>query len=310
MSLPTKKTPNDFPFKHSGQADAFGDSKGGNVAVIQSDFDNRAIFNQDQINAIITALESVLLNDSGSNTIGHNSASITAQNVGAALEETYQAAILAQGGDILDNSLTVAKMANEMKKGIAGGTAEYDVVDGMSTNVTANTQALNVSSLFNGMEKDDLDRLTLWRNPQTSHMKDSTFTETINSGQNDVYSINLPNNYGDFYRAFYVMVRNGSDASRMVQYMIDTKSNDIVKLGVDYSKMLKTSTIVGNLINSTNDLGCGVYVNESGAIYTADVEYNKDGNGGQGTIEISLNHLFSGTYPRNVNMVVNVFGLV
>lgn len=69
MALPTQKTADDFPFKHSGQPDEFGSSIG-DLAEIQADFDSRAEFNQTQINAIIAALQSVTADDSGGKNIG------------------------------------------------------------------------------------------------------------------------------------------------------------------------------------------------------------------------------------------------
>ena len=48
-NLPSKKTPTDFTFKHSGQADGLGASLGGNVSDVQTKFDSRAIDNQDEI---------------------------------------------------------------------------------------------------------------------------------------------------------------------------------------------------------------------------------------------------------------------
>jgi len=65
-----KKTPADFTFKHTGQADQLGVSFGGDVENIQEAFDSRAIDNQNQINALIDALKSVAVNDSGALQIG------------------------------------------------------------------------------------------------------------------------------------------------------------------------------------------------------------------------------------------------
>jgi len=56
MALPSKKTPSDFPFKHSGSANEFGASKGGDYAAVQADYDARAIYNQDQINEVLDGL--------------------------------------------------------------------------------------------------------------------------------------------------------------------------------------------------------------------------------------------------------------
>lgn len=69
MSLPSKKVPNDFPFKHSGNPDKYGQSLGGDYAQVQSNFDARAIYNQNQINAILDALASVTDGDSGADNV-------------------------------------------------------------------------------------------------------------------------------------------------------------------------------------------------------------------------------------------------
>ena len=151
MSLPTKKTPNDFPFKHSGQADAFGDSKGGNVATIQSDFDNRAIFNQDQINAIITALESDAVDASGAHEIGFGSTQgdITSNNVGDALDEIVTIAKDAQAGTILPNSITNDKLGLDNKVGslalldTTNKTDSISAINEVNTNTNDNTSDIS-----------------------------------------------------------------------------------------------------------------------------------------------------------------------
>ncbi len=149
MSLPTNKTPADFPFKHTGQADAFGNDKGGNVPVIQGDFDERAIYNQTQINEILNALKSILLGDDGALTIGINAVGITANNVNAAIAEVQANVAGATLGLIPDNSLTESKMVDAMKKQ-AGGVAEFDTVTTNTTNI--GTNATNI-----GIIEDELD---------------------------------------------------------------------------------------------------------------------------------------------------------
>ncbi len=79
------------------------------------------------INDLIAELQSVISNQSGSFTIGHNTIGITADNVGDALIEIKDALDGIVLGQIPDNTLTEAKMAAEMKKQ-PGGVAEFDTV--------------------------------------------------------------------------------------------------------------------------------------------------------------------------------------
>jgi len=85
--------------------------------------------------------------NSGSNTIGHNSPGITANNVGDGLEELKDALDGIVLGQIPDNTLTEAKMAAEMKKQ-AGGVYPYNSGDTNATNI--GTNANNVDILRTG----------------------------------------------------------------------------------------------------------------------------------------------------------------
>ena len=81
-------------------------------------------------NTLLVELADESVGNSGSNTIGHNSTTVTADNVGDALEENAQAISGAILGQIPDNTLTEAKMAAEMKKQ-AGGVAKYNDLEGL-----------------------------------------------------------------------------------------------------------------------------------------------------------------------------------
>lgn len=117
MALPVVKTPNDFPFKHTGQPDKLGQSLGGDYAKVQDLFDSRAVYNQDQINAIINELKSTTLNDDGAKNIGLKLSQITATEVNGAILELYNAIAGIVLGQIPDNSLTNLKLAPDVKVG-------------------------------------------------------------------------------------------------------------------------------------------------------------------------------------------------
>jgi len=88
MALPIKKTPADFTFSHTGQPDQYGQSVGGDAGVVQTAFDSRAIDNQDFINSIIDALESIVNGSSGADSIGATAISGgTATTIQGILEE-------------------------------------------------------------------------------------------------------------------------------------------------------------------------------------------------------------------------------
>lgn len=84
-------------------------------------------------NDLIAELQSEAA-DAGSYAIGHNSTLIASLNVGDALEENRQALTNVVLGEIPDNTLTEAKMANEMKK-IAGGVYPYNDGDANKTSI-------------------------------------------------------------------------------------------------------------------------------------------------------------------------------
>lgn len=92
MPLPSQKTSNDFPFKHSGQADEYGVSVG-DYTTVQNNFDARAIFNQTQINNIIAALLSTASGDSGASQIGYD-------NGYATIKQALDAIIAAGSGTL------------------------------------------------------------------------------------------------------------------------------------------------------------------------------------------------------------------
>jgi len=137
MALPVVKTPNDFPFKHSGQTDQYGQSLGGDFAQVQTNFDSRAEYNQTQINAIITALASVTLGDDGAKQIGLKLNEITATDVNGAILELYNTiiGIVLDPLVIPDNSLTNAKLASDVKVGSLAAlttTVKTDVVNAIN----------------------------------------------------------------------------------------------------------------------------------------------------------------------------------
>lgn len=116
MALPLVKTPNDFPFKHSGQPDKYGQSLGGNFAQVQANFDKRAEYNQTQINAIITALNSIADGDSGADNVKATTISgLTSTSVQGLLEELKL--LVDTQLPTPNGSITNAKLATDVKVG-------------------------------------------------------------------------------------------------------------------------------------------------------------------------------------------------
>jgi hypothetical protein len=107
MSLPATKAPGDFSFIHDDQVDDYGVSVG-DFNVVQQEFDTRAVFNQTQINAILTALASVAADDSGAKAIGYEGSAPDA-TVAAAIDTIFSAG---SGTIPPDNTITQAKMTD------------------------------------------------------------------------------------------------------------------------------------------------------------------------------------------------------
>lgn len=119
MSLPSVKGPNDFPFKHSGNPDQYGQSVGGNVGTVQTNFDSRAEYNQTQINSIITALTSTTLGDDGAGSVALNRPTVTANNVGGAIEELKTDITNAMIGVLPLSSVTYPYLGDDVKTRLA-----------------------------------------------------------------------------------------------------------------------------------------------------------------------------------------------
>ena len=134
MALPLTKVPNDFPFKHSGQPDKYGQSLGGNFAEVQSNFDSRAEYNQTQINAIITALKAISDGDSGADNVG---ATAITGGVGTTVQSILEE-LNAKIVSLLpfpDGSITNNKLATDIKVGSLASlltTVKTSVVDAIN----------------------------------------------------------------------------------------------------------------------------------------------------------------------------------
>jgi len=106
------------------------------AAALKLAFDQYGIDSKQYNNTVLLVeLADESVSNSGSNTIGHNSVTVTADNVGDALEENAQAIAGVVLGQIPDNTLTEAKMAAEMKKQ-AGGVYPYDDGDANADAIT------------------------------------------------------------------------------------------------------------------------------------------------------------------------------
>lgn len=88
------------------------------ATALKLSFDQSAIDGRTYNNGVLLVeLADESVGNSGSNTIGHNSTSVTADNVGDAIEENRQAISDIVLGQIPDNSLTNAKLAPDAKVG-------------------------------------------------------------------------------------------------------------------------------------------------------------------------------------------------
>lgn len=90
------------------------------------------------MNNFLDALESAILGSDGALSIGVNATGVVATNVNAAIAELKAAIVDSQLGEIVDGSITEAKMAAEMKKQ-AGGVYPYDSGDTNATNISTNS---------------------------------------------------------------------------------------------------------------------------------------------------------------------------
>lgn len=137
MPLNANRTSADFTFKHTGQVDEYGASVG-DIAVVQGNFDSRAIDNLNDINNIKNTMKSVSDSDSGADNIG--ATAITGLGAANTIQGILEA-LASLGIGVLpgDNTLTEAKMVSAMKKQ-SGGVAEYDTVaTHLADNATAHT---------------------------------------------------------------------------------------------------------------------------------------------------------------------------
>lgn len=152
--LPVVKGPNDFTFKHSGQPDKYGQSLGGDYAQVQTNFDARAIDNQNQINAVITALENIIDGESGADWIGATPLSGgIANTVQGILEELKASQGTLDGQNVkLTGNQTVAGIKNFTSSPVvptpvnATDASNKGYVDGLNSNQTS---ALNTHKSSN-----------------------------------------------------------------------------------------------------------------------------------------------------------------
>jgi hypothetical protein len=179
-------------------------------------------------------------------------------------------------------------------------TAMQNLEDGLETVDTA----INTSPISNGLELDSSGRLTLWEGPQTSYVYRQEVDDSIPSLSNNDYYIDLDNNYGNFYRAFDVLIVNDSDPTKWLRCIVATNSNNVMFVGTDYNGNVLSSAL--SLINSAGDLGCGCLIDGSGAAYAPYIEYD-DANS---RIVVGINSVSGGTYPQIVNFNITIHGLV
>lgn len=104
---------------------------------------------QEVYDNVTDVLSSTTQGDSGAFNTGINSTGVTASNVEDAVAEVQANVAGATLGLIPDNTLTEAKMADEMKKQV-GGVAEYDTVATNTTNISTN--ASNITTINNELD--------------------------------------------------------------------------------------------------------------------------------------------------------------
>jgi len=169
------------------------------------------------------------------------------------------------------------------------------------------TQNVNVSAIFNGLEKDGSERISLWENPQTSFVQASLSAVEAGVYNND-YVINIPNNFGDFYRAFRVFIKCGTSNLYWISFDIDTRADNMTWIAPDASALARAGETDSTIfLNSTDDGGIGAFTGNTSNFLIWGSAYDKDA-GASGQIIITL----AGTsgYPHNIDFDVTVIGLV
>ena len=190
-NLPIKKTQFDFPFRHAGKPDEYGVSVG-NYTTIQSNYDSRAIYNQDELNEVLDCLKS---EDGADNIV--TSDTRTVQEVLDSLDNTIDTMLY----NISTNtSRSISNLANidtntndintnEEAIGILAS-SNITMQNEISNNTTRSLQNLNNIAIVDGKTEDNLQEIDILKRyiPQKLEMginidnKPSSTALTIDEG--------------------------------------------------------------------------------------------------------------------------------
>lgn len=105
---------------------ALADQPTQSAATLKQIFDTAGNEVKTDGNGLVAELQDSTLNDSGGHAIGLGIAGVTADNVAEGIKEVYDAIAGIALGAIPDNSITAAKMAEDMDKGVAGGVEAFN----------------------------------------------------------------------------------------------------------------------------------------------------------------------------------------
>lgn len=271
MSLPSVKGPNDFPFKHSGNPDQYGQSVGGNVGTVQTNFDSRAEYNQTQINSIITALASTTLGDDGAKAIGLKLNEITANNVNGAILELYNAIVgIVQNPLVIPpNSILNSQLVTDAKVGslaLLSTTVKTDVVSAINEVETTAEGSIQKSivdatgDLIKGTGADTVARLPrgtanqvlavngggtdiAWTTLTTDDGAWKKIAEVNPSGVSSISFNSISTTYEFFKIVWHATASGGNGSELLIQFNSDAGSN----YSVEYNSLSGTGATIGSL---------------------------------------------------------------
>lgn len=280
--------------------------------VLKQTFDKASLDGRTFINdTLLVELAQTILNNSGSNKIGHNSTDITADNVSDALEELQQAIQDIIAGEIAVNTITNELLAGDVKVGSLASlttTEKSNVVAAINENQTILDDALSMSALFNGLELDDDDKLSLWKNPQTESKVDQNITFSETAIYNTTKNVAFGNPF-DYGRLLIVSCYSDVNPERSLLHFINMRSGKcVVTIGSDYNGNLKVHQgEFGERINASTDIGSGVFTNDTSDDFTATVEFD-DNYGSWGGVSVKLAGI--NNYPHDFDFNISYIGVV
>ena len=171
-------------------------------------------------------------------------------------------------------------------------------------------EAISVSGAFNGLELDVSGTLSLTINAASS-INELIVSETKSGSYDSSFVIDIPENYGSFYRKFFFYIVNTTNNHSWIKgvTMEGSASTNNIYTGTDGTPDYISKIGFGNanLINDISDIGCDVFTNDSSDELVWTVYYDKDlGSYGQ----LVINLASTGGLPHVLNFKAYVFGLV